>query len=165
MEELPQVTFRETWETRMVWNHLSLGTGCCTNTDSQAALEKRLCWALNTSGDKKEEEDSSRAEKATHHPWEIEMTPIIHHLPQNTKHHSSLGLETRLHTSEYLKSSARFIPSVWRTNSFSPPLLVLSLSRHRVMPFTSWITVLRARDASSEERSKYTLVSGNAKET
>lgn len=75
------------------------------------------------------------------------------------------GTRNRLHTSEYLKSSARFIPSVWRTDSFSPSLLVLSLSRQRVMPFTSWITVLRARDASREDRSKYTLVSGSAKET
>lgn len=164
MEELPQVTFRETWERRMVWNRLSLALAAAQTLICKLPLRKGSAELWTHLGIKR----GGRQFKS----WKGCTSPLrnwndIHHPPSPPEHKRSLksGIRNRLHTSEYLKSSARFIPSVWRTNSFSPSLLVLSLSRQRVMPFTSWITVLRARDASREEMSKYTLVSGNAKET
>lgn len=68
-------------------------------------------------------------------------------------------------TSLYLKISCMLIPSVFRTVSFSPVFVVVSLSRQRVRPFVSMMTAFWASDVSTEVRSKCTLLTGNARST
>lgn len=68
-------------------------------------------------------------------------------------------------TSLYLKISCMLIPSVFRTVSFSPVFVVVSLSRQRVRPLVSMMTAFWASDVSTEVRSKCTLLTGNARST
>lgn len=163
MEELPQVTFRET-VTSTVWNYLSLDAGLLhKNWFASCPWEKALLSSEHIWGQKGEGREFKTWKgytsplinvNGTHHPPSLLITQKIIQVPGY-----------RLRTSEYLNSSTRFIPSVCRTSSFSPCLLVLSFNKQRVIPFTSWMTVLRATEASREERSKYIFINGSANET
>lgn len=161
MEELPQVTFIET-VTSIVWNYLSLDTGLLhKKTICNLPLRKGFTELWTQLGEKGE----GRKPKSWKGFTSTLLTPIIHALSVEHRRSLQFRIINRPHTSEYLNSSARFIPSVCRMSSFSPCLLVLSFNKHRVIPFTSWMTVFRARERSKEERSKYTFISGSANET
>lgn len=69
----------------------------------------------------------------------------------------------QLLTSECWRSSWTLMPSVLRTVSFWPVLVVVSLSKQRVSPLVSRTTAFWAIVVRSDVKSKCTLLTGNTK--